>query len=322
MRINCEILDLQAFLAVLDQGSFHKAARNLNMSQPAVSRRIKALELALGATLLERTTRRVTPTSIGRSLEPTLRRLVCEFENCIFSLSDFGLRHPGELTIASIATAAAYFLPSVIKKFSVHHPDVRFRIVDLSAEEGLECVARGEAEFGVNFLGASRAELRFTPLLEDDFVVACRTDHPLAARKMLCWSDLVGHSLIISQKSGNRAVIDQALARSNLGLNWSFEVIHLSTSFGLVEAGIGVSIIPRLARPFAPHPTIAVVPVRDPVIRRTIGVVERRAGQLSHAASAFRQMLVEEARQFEEQSLAAGSAAAASRHKTVRRANA
>ena len=215
MRINCEMLDLQAFLAVLDAGSFHRAAVQLHMSQPTVSRRIKALETALGVALLERTTRRVKPTNIGRALDPMLRRLVCEFENCVFSLGDFGVRHPGEVTIASIATAASCFLPRVLKKFITIHPDIRFRIVDLSAEEGLECVASGEAEFGINFLGASRSDLKFTPLIDDNFVVACRADHPFASRAFISWKDLVGESLIISQRSGNRALIDQALARSN-----------------------------------------------------------------------------------------------------------
>ena len=295
MRINCEILDLTAFLAVLDAGSFHRAATQLNMTQPTVSRRVRALEAALGVTLFERTTRRVTLTGVGRALDPMLRRLVCEFENCIFSLGDFGVRHPGEVTIASIATAAASFLPRVLKRFIAAHPDVRFRIVDLSAEEGLECVARGEAEFGINFLGASRPDLKFTSLIDDDFVVACRADHEFASRKFISWSDLSGESLIISQRSGNRALIDQALAKSSLRLNWSFEVVHLSTSFGLVEAGVGMSIVPRLAGPIAPNRSIAVVAVRNPVIRRTVGIVERRSGQFSRAAIAFRKMLVEEA---------------------------
>jgi DNA-binding transcriptional LysR family regulator len=299
VRINCEILDLQAFLAVLDSGSFHRAASRLNMSQPTVSRRIRALETALGVALLERTTRRVKPTSAGRALDPMLRRLVCEFDNCVFSLSDFGIRHPGELTIASIATAASSFLPRVLKRFTTSHPDIKFRIVDRSAEDGLECVASGEAEFGINFLGASRPDLNFTPLIDDDFVVACRADHEFASRKSIDWRDLSEQSLIISQRSGNRALIDQALARSNLRLNWSFEVIHLSTSFGLVEAGVGMSIIPRLARPLAADRPIAVVPLGNPVVHRTVGIVERRTGQFSRAATVFRKTLVEEAKRFE-----------------------
>jgi DNA-binding transcriptional LysR family regulator len=296
MRINCEVLDLRAFLAVVDAGNFHRAATQLHMTQPTVSRRIKALETALGVTLLERTTRRVTVTGVGRALDPMLRRLVCEFENCVFSLGDFGVRHPGEVTVASVATAASSFLPRVLKRFIAVHPDIRFRIVDLSAEEGLESVARGEAEFGINFMGASRPDLKFTPLIDDDFVVICPADHAFASRKSISWNDLSEESLIISQRSGNRALIDQALARSSLRLNWSFEVVHLSTSFGLVKAGLGLFIGPRLAAPISEDRSFAVVTLRGPSVHRTVGIVERRTGQFSRAATAFKKMLIEEAR--------------------------
>lgn len=293
MRINCEILDLQAFLAVLDVGNFHRAADLLNMSQPALSRRVKALELALGATLLERSTRRVTPTRIGRELEPMLRRLLCEFENCVFSLGDMGARHPGHLTIASVPTAASFFLPDVIKRFSALYPDIRFRILDMTAKDGLDSVFRGEAEFRVNFLGASRPELKFTPIIDDEFVLACRKDHEFASKSAISWRELIGRPLIVSQKNGNRSVIDQALAKSDLHLNWFIEVGHLATSFGLMESGVGMCIIPRLARPVDDHPLIAVVPLRDPVVKRTIGIVEKRGGQLSRAAMKFRELLLE-----------------------------
>jgi DNA-binding transcriptional LysR family regulator len=302
MRINCEILDLKAFLTVLDTGSFHRAATQLNMTQPTISRRVRALEAALGVTLLERTTRRITLTGVGRALDPMLRRVVREFENCTFSLGDFGVRHPGEVTIASIATAASSFLPRVLGKFVVAHPDVRFRIVDLSAEDGLECVARGEAEFGINFLGASRSDLKFTPLADDDFVVACRVDHKFASRKFISWHELSGERLIISQRSGNRALIDQALAKSNVRLNWSFEVVHLSTSFGLVEAGVGMSVIPRMAAPLTAGKSIAIVAVREPVVHRTVGIIERRAAPFSRATTALRKIVVDEARLLRESS--------------------
>jgi hypothetical protein len=76
MRINFELLDLRCFLAIIDSGGFHQAAETLNMSQPALSRRIQGLEAALGTTLLERSTRRVTMTATGRQMEPMLRRLI------------------------------------------------------------------------------------------------------------------------------------------------------------------------------------------------------------------------------------------------------
>ena len=297
MRNNFEFLDLRAFLAVLEFSSFNEAARHLNLSTPALSRRIKAFEEAVGAQLIERTTRRVAPTQIGRELMPLVRRLVDEFEESILSISDLGGRHRAQVTLASLPTSAFYFLPRVIEAFNTRFPGIRFRIMDLSANEGLDAVANGEVEFGINIIGALRDDLKFTPLMDDPFVLACRRDHPLAATSSLPWSALQGHPLIgVSNKSGNRAVLDRALAMADqqLDLNWFYEVNHLSTSLGLVETGLGVSVLPQLATPQREHPLIATVKLIDPVVTRSIGIVERRGARLSPSALRFREMLVNE----------------------------
>ncbi len=111
MRINFELLDLRAFLAVLDLGGFHKAAAALNLSQPALSRRIQSLEAAVGAPLIERTTRHVAATLIGRSIEPLARRLIDELEESVGALDrrwaeengtgDDRLRSDGGLLLSS-----------------------------------------------------------------------------------------------------------------------------------------------------------------------------------------------------------------------------
>ena len=163
--------------------------------------------------------------------------------------------------------------------------------------ERSEFLSRGEAEFGINFLGASRREFRFTPIVDDEFVVACRIDHPFASRKTVRWRELVNSPLIVSQTSGNRAVIDQALSKSNIMFNWVYEVHHLSTSYGLVEAGLGLSVLPRLATPKRGHPRIAAVPLRQPLVTRTIGIVERRNRKLAPAAELIRASLVAMLRQ-------------------------
>lgn len=295
MRINLDFVDLQAFMAVLELGSFHEAARSLNMSQPTLSRRIKGLEERLKAPLIERSTRHVAPTRAGRALLPLVRRLIDEFEEAVLSVSDLGGRHAGQITIASVPTAAFYFLPRVVQAFNALYPAIRFRIFDLSAEEGLDSVANGEVEFGINITGATRPDLVFTPLLEDEFVLACRKDHPLSGSSALTWSDLAGYPLIgVSKTSGNRAVLDKALSTAQVRLDWFYEVNHLSTSLGLVEAGLGISVLPKLATPQSDHPVIATVPLSDPTISRTIGLVERKGGRLSPAAQRFRELLFAE----------------------------
>ena len=294
MRINFELLDLRCFLAVVDHGGFHSAAEALNLSQPALSRRIQGLEAALGAPLLERSTRRVALTTTGRQMQPLVRRLIEEFESSLMSISDVGRSQHGQVTLACIPTAAFYFLPRVIQAYNSVYPNIRFRILDLGANECLESVSRGEVEFGLNLMGAGDPDLIFTPLAEDPFVLACRRDHPLATRDKLTWLDLKGYALAgVSRASGNRMLLDSALGKLGLELSWNYETNHLSTSLGLVEAGLGASVLPRLATPAADHPIIVTKPLEDPVVTRMIGIVERKHGRLSPAAKRFRDMLAD-----------------------------
>ena len=292
MRINFDLLDMRAFLAVSELRSFHGAAGVLGLSQPALSRRIRGLEQAIGTVLLERSTRRVTPTAVGRQLEPIMRRLLEEMDTSLLSLSEVGPRQHGRIAIASIPTAAVYFLPRVIDEFNKQYPNIRFRIFDLSSNEGLESIARGEVEFGINILGATHADLTVTPLLEDPFVLVCRRDDPLAQRRKVTWRQIQNRRLIgVSRESGNRIVLDNALARAKIQIGWFYEVNHLSTAFGLMETGIGAAVLPRLATPPAGHPIIVARPIVDPIVSRAIGILERRSANLSPAALRFRDQL-------------------------------
>lgn len=296
MNINFELLDLRAFLMVFEFGSFNKAAKLLNMSQPALSRRIQALEQRVGTSLLERSTRHVVPTSAGRILEPIARRLLGEIDTSILSISDLGAQQRGQVSFASIPSAVIRFLPQVIQKFQHRYPLISLRVHDLSPQDGVESVLRGESEFGINMVGATETDLVFSPLMDDPYVFACHNKHPLAKKKIVKWSDLNDHILIRIGRpsSGNRAFLDVALTKANLHINWHYGVNSLATSLALVEAGLGASVVPRLAAPIGNKRLIVTRPLRSPEVMRTIGIVERRKGRLSAAATILRDMIVRE----------------------------
>lgn len=293
MNINCEILDLRAFLAVADMESFHRAADALNLSQPALSRRIQKLEQTIGAPLLDRTTRRVAATALGSEMLPHVRRMIEAFDGSLFGMRDTGLGQSGLVTIACLPTAAFYFLPAVIREFNAQYPHVRFRILDLPANDGLQSVARGEVEFGINFMGASDPDLIFDKLAEDPFVLVTHREHPLALRDEIRWADLAPHPIItVHRSSANRTLLDAALAKASIKLRWFYEVTHLSTSLGLVEAGLGISVLPKMATPHTDHPLLVTRPIRSPEISRTIGIVRRRGSTVSPATERFLGMLM------------------------------
>jgi DNA-binding transcriptional LysR family regulator len=236
----------------------------------------------------------VAPTTVGRSFAPLARRLLGEFEESLLGITGLGDRQAGLITLACVPTAVFYFLPQAIERFKERFPRIRFRILDLSANDGLESVRCGEAEFGINFTGSAEPDLTFTGLLDDPFVLACRRDHRLAIRKKIDWKDLEDEAVIgVSRASGNRQTLENALAKTDVRLRFQYEVNHLTTSLGLVERGLGVSVLPRLATPPEDHPVIMTRQIGEPTVRRTIGLVERRAARLSPPAQRFRDMLIE-----------------------------
>jgi DNA-binding transcriptional LysR family regulator len=182
-----------------------------------------------------------------------------------------------EVTVACVPSAVNYFASDVIRKFNANHPTTRVKLIDSSSNEVLLTVARGDADFGVNFVGSLDTEVEFEPLLEESFVVACTKDHPLASSSCVSWSDLSGFPYIgPGKESGNRLIIDQTLAASNIKMNSLFETQHQTTMIGLVEAGLGIAVVPSMAMPRRDHPLLVSVPLRDPVISRVVGLIKKR----------------------------------------------
>ena len=284
---------MRAFVTIAELRSFRSAAEVLGVSQPVLSRRLKGLEQALGVTLLERSTRHVVPTIAGRQLAPIVRSMITELESSVLSLNDLSSDQQACVAIACIATAAVSFLPRVIENFYTQFPKVRFRILDLSTSKVLESVAQGEVEFGINILGTTHADVAVTPMLQDPYVLVCRRDTPLARKRRITWRDLLEHRLIgMSRNSGNRMVLDNALAQSKIQIDWFYEVDRSATAFGLTAAGMGAAVVPRLAISPMDDPIIVARPIVEPIVSRTLGVLQRRSGRLSVAAQCFRDQLL------------------------------
>lgn len=287
---------LRTFVAVAEAGGLSRAAEALHLSLPAISRRLTALEDALGIALLERSTRRVALTQTGREFLPRARRLLDELEESLLGIRETAARRRGVVTLACIPTAAYYFLPATLAAFAQRFPEVRVRVMDLSADGVRDAVATGGAEFGVGMEGAQHPEVEFRPLRQDPFVLACRRDHPLAARRdALRWRDLDKERLVgVSRRSGNRLILDRALLPRGINPNWRYEAEHLSTSLGLVEAGLGIAVVPRLALPRGTHPVLVMRPLVDPLVERATGLVLRRGLAPAPAACALLDLLAEQ----------------------------
>lgn len=294
MAINFNLNDLQAFRAAAELRNFRKAADTLHLSQPAFSRRIEKLEEALGVRLLDRTTRHVSLTAVGRTFDRKVQQLLDELDDTLLGIREVAANRMGEVTIACVPSTVYYFLSRVIWRYHQHYPKIRVRLLDSDANEALAAVARGEADFGLNFIGSQEPDIDFKPLLEERFVAACRRDHPLAAKRRVSWAELARHDYItVGKSSGNRLLLDQALSRAATRPQSVYEARHVTTLLGLVEAGLGVAAVPSIAMPAADHPLLVSVPLVDPVVTRKVGLIRRRHRSLSPAAAQLHRFLAE-----------------------------
>lgn len=292
-----DTLGVQAFVAIADLGSFQAAADSLYLSQTGISRRLQNLEEFLGVKLIERTTRSVDLTRIGSDFLPHARRLLGELSSSLAEIRETGKSQRGSVTIACVPTVGVQFLPKIIQEYSARYPKNRIKILDHTSSGVSNAVLQREAEFGINIASAHHSELSSVPLLEDDFVLVCREDHPLANRKRLTWKQLEPWPLIsIGQFSGNRPLLDRALGADNLNLHSLYEVQRVSTALGLVAEGVGAAVLPRLAMQRDAYPKIRVLSLGNPLISRTLVLVFRKTAIFSPAAGALYELIRKTAR--------------------------
>lgn len=291
MRI--DFLGLEAFVAIAERGSFNRAAAHLNLSQTALSHRMKKLEDDLGVRLLTRTTRQVTLTPAGLELLPRAQAVMADLTSSFVALRERGREQLERIAIGCLPTIAVAYLPVVLDAFRKAHPRVGVRVYDNSATEIAEHVQAGRAEFGLTIVAANRWDLEIRPLMKEPFVLVCPEGHALARKATVNWQALEGEPLVrIAPQTGNRVLIDDALGSRRENLDWRYEVQHVATAVGMARAGIGLTIVPRLALGVVDTAGIVALPLRNPGVTRTLGIVSKHGIPPSPPAATLLDLIV------------------------------
>lgn len=292
--MHIDFLGLHAFVAIAERGSFQRAAAYLNLSQTALSHRIRKLEEDLGVKLLSRTTREVSLTQAGQKLLPKVKEMI---ESLAISLDELRREAPNRqetLSVGCLPSVASGRLPEVLHRFQSRNPDVMLRIYDNSATEISELVRAGTISFGITFVSSHRSDFNIEPLMKDPFTLVCPKDHPLASQSVVSWSDLVKEPLIrVSQQTGNRMTIDDELGNRRENFIWRYEVQHVQTAVAMVRAGVALTVIPRLAVSSNDERGLQLVRVRNPSINRQLGIVSLRTVPLTPLADELRKLIVQ-----------------------------
>ena len=293
MRI--DFLGLQAFLSIAERGSFQKAAAHLNLSQTAVSHRMRKLEDELGIKLFARTTREVTLTRAGIDFLPKAQKAIAGLEQSFDELKQQGAKRRERLDIACLPVFAVHHLPPILSRFNRTHPDVEVRIFETPSAAIAALVESGDVEFGLSVIQTNRWDLDVEAIADVPLVLACPASHPLAQKRAVTWKELRNTPLIrVGTKTAIRSIIDDAMGAAHLAPNWQYEVQHVETAVHLVEAGLGLAVVLSVDVAFHRGRSVTAMPIRAPKVVVTYGLVTRRGMPLSPAAAAVRELLVQE----------------------------
>lgn len=242
-----EFDQLRNFLKVAEMGNFTRAAEDLLVSQPALSRSVARLEEELGQPVFERQSRKVVLTDAGKLLQSRARQILQLLDDTKAELTDDG--KCGRIRVAAIPTIAPYFLPGLLRDFAEAFPDAEVIVQEDTTDHLLKRVTQGEIDVAILALPISAKYLQTVELFEEELFLVLANDHPLSEKKQIRLTDIESLPFVLLDEAHclsdnivsfcrQRSIQPVAVERTS----------QLATVQELVSLGHGVSMIPAMAR--------------------------------------------------------------------------
>jgi molybdate transport repressor ModE-like protein len=297
-----DVRRMRVLREVAARGSFSAAAEALNFTQSAVSQHVAALERESGATLVERRSRGVRLTEAGSALVTHADAIIARIECAEEELAAIAGLGGGRLRLACFQSAGATMVPQAVAAFHERHPAVELSMVEAEPEEASVRLRSGEIDLAVVYdfeaiPGMLEAELELTHLVDDAYDAILPLGHPLAERRQLRLADLSDAPWIASTAAcGCRQITERACQDAGFEPRVAFEADETLAAQALVAAGVGVTLLPRLALATV-HPKVVARRLVKPPIRR-IWAARAAAAYQSPASEAMLQILQDVADDF------------------------
>ena len=291
-----DVRRMKVLREVAARGSFSAAAEALSFTQSAVSQQIAALEREAGAKLVERSPRGVRPTEAGRALVAHAEAILARLDSAEEELAAIAGLRGGRLRLACFQSAGATLVPRGVAVFHERHPSVDLGMIEAEPEEAAEHLRSGEIDLALVYDfeplgGALDPELELTHLVDDPYDAILPTGHPLAERRTLRLADLADEPWVCSTSaSGCRSITERACQDAGFEPRVAFEADETLAAQALVAAGVGVTLLPRLALTTVHPGVVARSLARNPPVRR-IWAARLASGYRSPASDAMVQIL-------------------------------
>lgn len=237
---------LKAFITIVDQGSFSEAAEQLHLTQPAISKRLAALENQLGTTLIDRSHRKIRVTDSGARLLPYARKILDEIHNARIALSpDSGLIE-GELQIIASHHIGLHHLPNWLRRFKREYPKVAINLQLMESDAAYEQMRKRNAELAFVTLSDSMApSFDVFAHWPDPMAFVAGTDHPLARLTKPKLADLAKHPALLPDTSTSTyRMVNRLFLEENLPLHPQMPTNYLETLKMMTSVGLGWSVLP------------------------------------------------------------------------------
>ena len=280
-----DISALQAFIAVAESGSFSRAGERIFLTQPAISKRIAALEQDIGARLFDRVGRKIHLTPAGEALLLRTRAVLGELEDIKRDITNLSGTIAGELSVATSHHIGLHRLPGPLKRFHETYTQVRLNLHFMDSEKACNAVARGELELAVVTLPPSAdPPLRVEKIWDDPLDIVVSRSHPLAQAKRVQAAMLLGYPAILpGLGTYTREIILNSFGPLRDKIQVGMATNYLEVLKMLAAIGLGWSALPRTMI----DEGLKVVQIEKREIRRELGIVTHERRTLSNAGQAM-----------------------------------
>jgi LysR family hydrogen peroxide-inducible transcriptional activator len=286
-----ELHQLRYFLALAQTGSFTAAARACHVSQPSLSSQLAKLEAELGGPLVERSRQGARLTKRGELLRGRAAEALRQLESGRHEIEELEGLQRGSVTLGCLPTTGAYLLPRLLKAFGKSRPEIQVRLREESSPQLGALIRSSEVDLAILDEAGLGPGIQAEALFSEPLLLAVPPGHPLAGRKKAQLKALSGEPFIL-MKSGHgfRKIVTDALARAGVEPRVVHESGEIETVQALVEAGLGLSLVPRMVRK-SPGPCY--VEILPPTPSRTLFLAMRESSAPSPAAQALRRACLE-----------------------------
>lgn len=291
--MNPTLRQMRAFVALVKTGNFTLAAQSMHVTQSALSGLIKELEHTLGARVVDRSTRKLALTGVGRELYPSFSQILKDLDGTLANIVEQTRLDKGVVRVAAPQLMCCTLLPEAIAAYRAGQPGIEVRLADCAVDDVATRVLAGEADFGVGPERDPAPHLAARELFAMPFALVFPHGHPLEARARPTWRDIGQYPFIsLDGQFTERLQGDMHAALRGVVLNPANEVTFMTTALAMVSAGLGITVCLPYAEPLARLYRLTMRPLAEPELTRRFFIYTRAQRSLSPAAESFSTFLL------------------------------